>query len=491
MAIKPTRHLRRVVDTRRASSLTHAVILGEDGSVPWDVDGEVPSVTEVTVTGDTLMCGSVALGSVRELVAARRLCSVSAHAVEASAAWRSGGGSDLALDAARRAMRVPNCKKMVDGVLDFVRRHVDHLTKPENLDQLAYVMMRWDSLYKACSLLYGLDGKLVKGQGLYPQWSEVKYVMNDERDDLLYDAWYAVYDHTVRRLPASSRPTADYHELAYLDEEDFRAMLHYVPSDIELLGRRRDLTMDEWEAVLTHPRYTFSSLFRTPDDVRRRFFFSSSSEMGWNERGYLCRVCENGTDLADFGEFQTGVLRMPPAMRDELCLLLGQEDVQRVQSAAKRCAEATFWRRLGKERAKLARSGVRVTGDFERPYELMFALEEAEARHYEELKSAAESPLSASMLKLIADIRAEFSVTIPESVAAAVVRRKSEEPPRAPFSFNPKSPVEMPHNAHHSYVDAYLECLRRNIEVLGEEAWPSYEPLVRKLEGMSKKHLAK
>lgn len=210
-----------------------------------------------------------------------------------------------------------NIEKLSDKMLKFVEKHQSHLCKKENLNQLAYVMLRWEILYHVGRVCFGYEGIVRKG---YQCENNPKYELGDgkikydseENENIIYDAWGIAVGLTSERGGT---------KCFVLDDID------YTPDNnkktpILKLQAKKNKTMDDYVNLMTDPKYRYNSLFPDTYRVYDYLLCTIGTGYGWNKDGYICPTGPSDMDEDDYGNPRTGWIDMPEQMLAELNMIL-------------------------------------------------------------------------------------------------------------------------------------------------------------------------
>lgn len=175
-------------------------------------------------------------------------------------------------------LNTPNWDKVTDSILDIVDRHQDYLCKPENLDQLGYIMMRWQNLYYCSRVIYGWrrgDSINSFGYGENNPKYEIECITTDndnqENGDLIYDAW-CVGSDGHQHLPESEK-WYDYN-FRILNERLFDSMkMADLDDEFTTLLYKKNKTMDDWYKLLGDKRYQYHSIYETKFAIDNHLLF--------------------------------------------------------------------------------------------------------------------------------------------------------------------------------------------------------------------------
>lgn len=339
----------------------------------------------------------------------------------------------------------PDWDSVTRDILAIVNRHQDYLCRGENLDQLAYIMMRWQNLYYCVRTIYGWrdDTNIQQyGYGENNPKYEIEDIGEGENADLIYDAW-CVGSDGFEYLP-EDRKYYDYgHQL--MNEDDFNSMKMVDTSDPYIaLEHKKNKTMYDWYELLCDPRYKYSSLYDTKQDVDSSLFFTIGNEYGWNSDGYISKDEPSGNDSIDYGHFYCAKERLREDIRTELFEILDNPQVQDVQNR-------------GRERNyELYEKHIKEKYEQDFKYSRLFAGDSSKT-----LKDPVpETVTTEDRVAFLKQSRAELNEWSKKHQAETGMRRQvGEYYPLSDFS----NIWNMPDNAHISYVTEGIRVLKEII----------------------------
>lgn len=382
---------------------------------------------------------------------------------------------------------VPNFDLITRSILKIVDEHQDYLCQPENLDQLAYIMFRWENLFYAARYCYGYKDEGAILPLMYctnnPKYEIEDLGNTDEKRDLIYDAW-AVNLDIIGMIPDSMR-LYRWNHMRFTEDDLNSITPPDLTDDFYRLLHKSNKTMDEWYAVLGNPKYEYHSIYRTKKAIDDHLLCVIGNGYGWNKEGFLCNDGPSGNDNDSYGFYLGAKDKLRKDIHDQLFAILLTPGVQDCQNKAKEIQRKHWEKFIEKEfNSKTERRMLFFIIDLERgqttenKYDdpaLQLAIEAYKEKcpntTLTEMMNAGSEEDVDTMIKELEKLTKEKlkSLTIEEKVRSLIAedrrleewsaeREKDPEQGRPLGDYYPLSNYSrmcsMPDNAHPSYVDA-------------------------------------
>lgn len=387
----------------------------------------------------------------------------------------------------RNYLDTPNWDEVTDRILDIVDKHQDYLCAPENLDQLAYIMMRWQNLYYCARIIYGWrrgDSINSFGYGENNPKYEIECITTDNDNqvngDLIYDAWCVGSDgHT--HLP----PSEKWHNYNFrvLNERLFDMMKPADTNDeFTALLYKKNKTMDDWYKLLGDKRYEYHSIYQTRHEIDDHLLFVIGNGYDWNKDGFLCHDQPSGNDASDYGHYYCAKDKLRQDIKDELFAILDHPLTQKLQNDAADVNRKEYEEHTRKEYAR--NSSLYEILDSEDDEDEIAPpaqkeLTEEEKKEQEQrtkemiasIKSSLDDPdsdyqkrkkaaLDAAMAMPFDEIERKMKEYYDKLMLGSDRRTKKQDRTGQYYPMCEYSAVcKMPKNVHPSYVDAGIRCL--------------------------------
>lgn len=213
-----------------------------------------------------------------------------------------------------------NLDKKVERILDIVVKYQDFLTQPENLPQLAKIMITWRKAYSCVWIAHGDPGMLGKKRSWCrdnPKYYILEYkdFKNSEIQDLVYDAWCV----------ESTNDGPWDHPFYWQTAE--------LTSDERFMGKPHK-TMRDWHIYLN--RY-FDDRRMSRRSLEYRMLCAFGTGTGWDADGYMDHLSPSGYPFNFYGDWRNAEIN--EEVRKDLDRVFKTPDLKKAIAAAEKYIE--------------------------------------------------------------------------------------------------------------------------------------------------------
>lgn len=171
-------------------------------------------------------------------------------------------------------------KKIIDPILNTIKKHQTYLTLPENLPQLAKLGYMYNTLWYAGRVCWGYHGRLNPSGRGYVCEENPKYKLEmcepktEDADLLIYDAWAMHVSNDIGQVT--------WKQFSNIVNGD------HLYSEWDIKARKPNKTLEEWVDVLSNKSYTYYDLYPDKKAVVDHLLFVIGNGYGYNkETGFV------------------------------------------------------------------------------------------------------------------------------------------------------------------------------------------------------------
>ena len=184
-------------------------------------------------------------------------------------------------------------KKVIDKILNTIKKHQGYLTRSENLPQLAKLGYMFTVLWYYGRACWGMNGIIKKSKNY-----DCESNPNDKIDmcePLTNMAAMYIYDAWAMHLAENMHPSWAKFSSTVLSGA--------ILSDLDKKKLKLNKTYNDWFEIFMDEDYEYSGLYMNEQDVMRTLFCSCGNEYGYVD-GYIVKEAGAGNDEANYGDWQ-------------------------------------------------------------------------------------------------------------------------------------------------------------------------------------------